>query len=93
MTFARHSLVEVRSRQCKTAGMEAILIEREALRLPEGQRALLADRLLQSLNPDNDQILEAWAKEADARWEAWQRGEMSSENGPEVVARLRAGLR
>lgn len=75
------------------SGMEAVLIEHEALRLPEAQRALLADRLLQSLHPDDDPVLAAWVKEADERWEAYQRGEMSSEDGPAAVARIRAGLR
>ena len=73
--------------------MEAILLEREALRLPEGQCALLADRLPQSLEESESHELTAWAAEVESRLDAWERGEIPASDGPAAVARIRLGLR
>ena len=72
--------------------MEAALIEHEALLLPEAQRALLADRLLQSLGTEDEAVTAAWAAEADRRFAAWQQGEIKDVDGPEAVERIRRSL-
>ena len=72
--------------------MNATVLEREALLLPATQRALLADRLLQSLGTGDRSVMEAWAAEAETRLDAWQRGEMAAGDGPEAVARIRKML-
>ena len=73
--------------------MEAATIEHEALLLPEAQRALLADRLLQSLGTENEAVTAAWTAEADRRFAAWQRGEIQDVDGPDAVQRIRQRLR
>jgi putative addiction module component (TIGR02574 family) len=73
--------------------METIILEREALRLPESQRALLADRLLQSLETGGSNSEAAWATEVEARFEAYERGKLAAVDGPEAVRRIRDGLR
>jgi putative addiction module component (TIGR02574 family) len=51
-------------------------IEREAVRLPEKDREVLAERLMQSLKrAPLTQVEEAWVKEAERRLSAWRRGE------------------
>jgi putative addiction module component (TIGR02574 family) len=73
--------------------MDAILLEREALQLPASERALLADKLLQSLPGGNGHAADAWSLEAERRLEAFERGEIETCDGPEAVSRIRAGLR
>jgi putative addiction module component (TIGR02574 family) len=50
-------------------------IEREAVRLPEKDREILAERLIQSLKrAPLTQVEEIWTKEAKRRFSAWRRG-------------------
>ena len=52
-------------------------IEREAVRLPEKDREILAERLMQSLSPSPlTRVEEAWVKEAERRFSAWRRGDL-----------------
>ncbi|MFN4325603.1 MAG: addiction module protein [Azonexus sp.] len=66
-------------------------IEAAALQLASGDRAKLAERLLISLEED-DEILAAWVEEAESRGEAHERGEMGAIDFDESVARLKARL-
>ena len=51
-------------------------IQREAVRLPEKDREILAGRLIRSLKrAPLTQVEEAWVKEAEGRFSAWRRGE------------------
>jgi putative addiction module component (TIGR02574 family) len=51
-------------------------IQREAVRLPEKDREVLAERLIRSLKrAPLTQVEEAWVKEAERRFSAWRRGE------------------
>lgn len=51
-------------------------IEREAVRLPEKDREVLAERLMRSLKRTPlTQVEEAWVKEAERRFAAWRRGD------------------
>jgi hypothetical protein len=72
--------------------MEATILEREALLLPDRQRALLADRLLQSLEAKEDQAMAAWSEEVELRYDAYERGELSGVDGPQAVAAIRQRL-
>lgn len=72
--------------------MEAIIIEREALLLPEGQRALLADRLLQSLGSEDKVVMDAWADEAEERFDAYERGDITAVDGSGAVEEIRRSL-
>jgi putative addiction module component (TIGR02574 family) len=72
--------------------MESAVIEKEALQLPVSERALLADRLLQSLGGEKDDVLQAWADEAEHRLDAFHAGRMEALDGPDVLRTLRSKL-
>lgn len=66
-------------------------IEAAALQLATSDRAKLAERLLVSLEED-DEILASWVEEAERRGEAYERGEMGAIDFDESIARLKAKL-
>ena len=66
-------------------------IEAAALQLAPSERAHLAERLLVSLDED-DEILAAWVEEAERRRDAFDRGEMGAIDFDESIARLKAKL-
>ena len=66
-------------------------VEAAALQLVSSDRAKLAERLLISLEED-DEILAAWIEEAERRGEAHERGEMEAIDFDESIARLKARL-
>ena len=66
-------------------------IEAAALQLATSDRAKLAERLLISLEED-DEILAAWVEEAEHRGDAYERGEMEAIDFDESIARLKAKL-
>lgn len=66
-------------------------IEAAALQLPTAERAHLAERLLISLDED-DEILAAWVAEAERRGDAYERGEMKAIDFDEAIAQARARL-
>jgi hypothetical protein len=70
--------------------MDAALIEKEALNLTEPERALLADRLLQTLGGEDEEHLRRWVDEAESRWRAFRDGRLKVDDGDAVLARLRA---
>lgn len=72
--------------------MDVATIEREALSLTVAERALLADRLLQTLDLEDSERMERWGREADRRLQAFERGEMVATDGPEAVAAIRRRL-
>lgn len=72
--------------------MDVAIIEREALLLPEGERALLADRLLQTLGSKDTSVMDAWAAEADRRFQSLQKGESLIVDGPDAVEKIRQSL-
>ena len=73
--------------------MEAVLIEKEALRLTLTERALLADHLLQTLGSEDDTIMKAWADEAERRRGMLINGQIEAFDGKSVVESLRRGLK
>jgi len=72
--------------------MDAAILEKEALRLPETARAVLADRLLESISHKPAGLEAAWIREADSRMEAFVEGRIAAVSGPEAMAELRAGF-
>ncbi|TXI73086.1 MAG: addiction module protein [Dokdonella sp.] len=66
-------------------------IEAAALQLATSDRAKLAERLLLSLEED-DEILAIWVAEAERRGEAFDRGEMEAIDFDEAIAQARARL-
>ncbi|MCP5543338.1 MAG: addiction module protein [Akkermansiaceae bacterium] len=69
--------------------MEAVIIEKEALQLPDIERAVLADRLLASLSHTPAELEDAWIREAESRLAGFRKGEIEAVSGPDAMAELR----
>ncbi|MDD2884879.1 MAG: addiction module protein [Dechloromonas sp.] len=67
-------------------------IEAAALQLAPAERAKLAERLLVSLDED-DEILASWVEEAERRGDAYDRGEMGAIDFDESIAQAKARIR
>ena len=68
--------------------------EKHAMRLPVNDRAALAKHLLSSLDDfDPNEHERLWVKEADARYDAYKRGELAARPMDEVLRDARAALR
>jgi putative addiction module component (TIGR02574 family) len=67
-------------------------LEAEVLKLPSHERARLAEALIASLD-EEDEIAEAWAKEAERRSAELRSGAVQGIPADEVFARIRARLR
>jgi putative addiction module component (TIGR02574 family) len=66
-------------------------IIKDALSLPPGARAMLADHLLESLDWEKqEEIDEAWAVEAERRMQEIRDGKVQTIDGEEVMRELRA---
>jgi Putative addiction module component len=75
---------------CHTMHMRVEDIADEALALPSEARALLADRLVESLDPAEDGYIHGlWATEANRRLRELRSGQAIGIPGEEAVARLR----
>ena len=69
-------------------------VSKDALELPPSSRVLLAEQLLDSLDPSDQQRVEAlWAVEIERRLARFARGETKSIPGEEVFHRLRSRVR
>ncbi|MEX0959211.1 MAG: addiction module protein [Burkholderiales bacterium] len=62
-------------------------------RLPATERAALVDALLQSLDKPDPEIEALWAKEAEERLAAYDRGEIEAIDAEEVFAEIRERLK
>ena len=69
--------------------MDAAILEKEALLLPDCERAVLVDRLLGSLSGGASGLESAWVREADRRVEAFRAGLIEAVPGSEAMADLR----
>jgi putative addiction module component (TIGR02574 family) len=66
-------------------------IIKDALSLPPGVRAMLADHLLESLDWEKqDEVDAAWAEEAERRMQEIRDGKVQTIDGEEVMRELRA---
>jgi putative addiction module component (TIGR02574 family) len=64
---------------------------KDALSLPPGERAMLADHLLESLDREQqEEIDEAWADEAERRMQELRDGKVQTIDGEQVMRELRA---
>ncbi len=69
-------------------------IIKDALSLPPGARAMLADHLLVSLDAENQKRIEAiWAEEAERRMQEIRDGKVQPIDGELVMKELRARRR
>lgn len=68
-------------------------IAADALSLSDGDRAALADRLVESLDPvDNPRLKKLWIEEASRRRDEVRNGEVATIPAEEVFARVRREL-
>lgn len=58
-----------------------------ALQLKASERATVVEQILMSLDVPNPDVDAAWAREADARVEAYERGEIESIPAEDVFAK------
>ena len=72
--------------------MDAVILEKEALSLPEHARTILADRLIESISPTPPSLLDAWIAESENRLDAFERGEIEAIDGQEALKALRDSL-
>ena len=72
--------------------MDIAILEKEVLLLPEHARAILADRLIESISPTPPSLLDAWIAESESRLDAFQRGEIEAIDGQEALKALRNSL-
>ena len=70
-----------------TETVDAIL--NQALELTASERSDVVEKLLSSLDTPDSTIDSIWAKEADARVEAFDRGEISSNSAEAVFKKYR----
>ncbi len=68
---------------------DMVALETAALELPRADRVHLAERLIESLDTD-DEVLQAWIDESERRLDAIERGETKTVPFEEVMAELRA---
>jgi putative addiction module component (TIGR02574 family) len=61
-----------------------------ALNLPMAERYRLVEAILDSLDTPNQEIERAWAREADDRLAAYQRGEIQAKPAQDLIDQLRA---
>ncbi|MEX2442636.1 MAG: addiction module protein [Alkalispirochaeta sp.] len=66
--------------------MDEKILEKEAMRLPVRDRALLNDHAARTVQP-------AWAAEAEDRIAAYRRGDLSAVDGPSSLKELRSRYR
>lgn len=65
-------------------------IIKDALSLPPGARAMLADHLLESLDWEKqDEVDAAWAEEAERRMQEIRDGKVQTIDGEQVMRELR----
>jgi putative addiction module component (TIGR02574 family) len=73
--------------------MDQAILEKEALKLPVHERALLVDALLSSLDTETSREIErAWAAEAEDRYQAYRAGKLEAVDGPAAIKELRTRL-
>jgi putative addiction module component (TIGR02574 family) len=69
-----------------TARAEQVLAD--ALSLPPGERAKLAEQLFSSLDISQDELDRLWAQEADSRIDAYERGELKTVSAHKVFKNI-----
>ncbi len=70
-----------------TMNAEAKQLLDKAMHLPALDRAAVAEKLLSSLDTPDPAIDKLWAEEAEARIDAYERGEMESVSAEDVFGK------
>jgi putative addiction module component (TIGR02574 family) len=64
-------------------------ILKEAITLPPSDRAILIDKLLNSLDEQDNAIDTLWAKEAESRIDAYDKGRLKSISIDKIIEKYR----
>ena len=72
--------------------MDAAVLESQAMELSEQERAILVDRLQQSLSSSRIPHLDEHLAESHSRFDSYKAGKIEALDGQKVVSDLRAGL-
>ena len=64
-------------------------ILKEAISLPPSERAFLVDKLLNSLDERNGEIDSLWAREAENRIDAYEKGKIKSVTLQKILEKYR----
>lgn len=83
-------MIEAVKPQVKLMTDSANSVIDQVLKLKASERAAIAERLLLSLDVPDPDIDAAWSREADARVEAHDRGEIGSIPAKEVLAKYKS---
>ena len=68
-------------------------IEDQVARLPHRERARLALRLIESLEPSNDEnVEELWLEEAERRLKEYDQGAMQADDADEAISDIERNL-
>ena len=72
--------------------MDVVILEKEALSLPEHARAILADRLIESISLASPKLVKSWIAESESRLDAFKKGEIEAIDGQSALKALRDNL-
>jgi hypothetical protein len=72
--------------------MDFAIVEKQALTLPAEQRAVLADHLIASILPNDEQLKNNWIVESQNRLNAFNNGQIDAIDGNKIVKTLRKKL-
>jgi putative addiction module component (TIGR02574 family) len=61
----------------------------EILKLPRRSRAILAGKILESLESAREEALDIWIEEADRRWQGFKAGKLRAIPAKEIFPSLR----
>ncbi len=88
--MSRAAIAPLADSEYSSVMIDATILEKEAMQLPAADRAVLADRLIQSLSRTSPELRDAWVKEADSRMKAYRAGKIAAVEGPQAMADLRS---
>lgn len=73
--------------------MDLAVVEKQALQLSEGDRALLSEHLRESLDPISPELEKLWIAEIESRMEGYRKGLITTVDGESAIEELRARLK
>lgn len=72
--------------------MDAATVEYEAMRLPDIERAVLVEKLIESISSPSTSLRKAWSEECNDRMEALKSGQISLISVDEAISEVRQSL-
>jgi putative addiction module component (TIGR02574 family) len=66
--------------------IDTAIVEKQAMQLPDADRALLADHLVESLSCVPAALKDAWVEEVERRMLAYRQGKITAVDGPKAIS-------